>query len=97
MMAYNSRSWYQTWFLVISRDYSLAGTHMPTYDNVLRSFPDLLFFYAAKCFQRVSHGHVIVILRNPVSNAYVLSKASAVFGTRDILASPLHADNIGQS
>ena len=97
MMAYNSKSWYQQWFLVIYRDYTLQGTSIPSYDAVLQAFPDLIFFYAAKCLQRVSHGHAILILRNPLPNAAVVSRAGPLFGTRDILASPLHSIELGQS
>lgn len=97
MGAYNSLQNYQMWFLVIYRDYTVQGTGMPTYEAVLKQFPDLIFFYAAKCLQRVSHGHAIVVIRNPLSNSAIVSRAGPLFGTRDILASPLHSDKLSSA
>lgn len=96
-LAYESHAAYQQWFIVVYKDYAQPGTRLPTYNSVLQSFPDLIFFYGAKCLQRVSHGHAIIITRNPLTTDLVQGASSILFGTRDILVSPLHGDTIGQA
>lgn len=96
-LAYESKAVYQQWFIVIYKDYAQPGNRIPSYEATLHSFPDLIFFYSAKCLQRVSHGHAIIITRNVYTTDIIIKLSSVLFGTRDILASPLHGDTIGQA
>ena len=89
--AYNSNRGYQMWFFVIYRDPRDYGFSMPSYDDVLSKFGDLLLFYGSPCVQRVHHIHVLLVVRNPRKIQSVTQKMGELFHTPSIETSAVYS------
>lgn len=85
---YKSKLKYFSYFLVIYNKRPFTGLISERHLDM--ALGDYIYFYSVAAMQKIRHEHAIIVFRNPKSRQQVEKLAHTLYGTQQIVATPIY-------